>query len=208
MLVTVGNHDARLFYKKNMAIVMKKVCEYLQIDTQNKGYYSYDINGYTFVVLATDKRVFEKAYISPAQQTFLERELARATKDGKPVFVMCHQPFAETHGLPEVWKTGDMGEQSDTVRAIVEKYKNVFFINGHLHGGIYENTLEVLNEKQNIVSLSVPGYRKPNNFGITDCGTGYYAEVYDDRIVFTARNFLTGENVDGDYTRFVFFFTK
>ena len=51
---------------------------------------------------------------------------------------MCHQPFAETHGLPEVWKTGDMGEQNDEVRAVMEKYNNVFFINGHLHGGIFE----------------------------------------------------------------------
>ncbi|MBQ3086292.1 MAG: metallophosphoesterase [Clostridia bacterium] len=204
MLVTIGNHDARAIYRRNTNIVMKKVEEYLGIDTKGKSYYSYDIKGYTFIVIATEKRVLEKAHITPEQIAFLDRELKRATKDGKPAFVMCHQPFAETHGLPEVWKTGDMGEQNDEVRAIMEKYKNVFFINGHLHGGVFDKTLEILNKENNVVSLSIPGYRKPNNFGITDAGVGYYAEVYADRIVFTARNFLTGEPVTGDYTRFEF----
>lgn len=206
MLVTIGNHDARAIYKRNTDIVMKKVEEYLGINTKGKSYYSYDIKGYTFIVIATEKRVLEKAHITKEQIAFLDQELARGTKDGKPVFVMCHQPFAETHGLPEVWKTGDMGEQNDEVRAVMEKYKNVFFINGHLHGGVFDKTLEVLNEKNNVVSLSIPGYRKPNNFGITDAGIGYYGEVYDDRIVFTARNFLTGTPVTGDYTRFEFRF--
>lgn len=202
LFVTMGNHDARLFFKKNTKIVIKKTEEYLGKNLGGKIYYSYDMNGYTLIVLCTEKRILEKAYISKEQIAFLDKELARGTKDGKPVFVMCHQPFAETHGLPEVWKTGDMGEQNDEVRAVMEKYKNVFFINGHLHGGIYERVEEVLNEENGVYSLSIPGYRKENNFGMTDCGVGYYCEVYEDRVIFKARNFLKGEYVDGDYTRF------
>ncbi len=200
MFVTMGNHDARLFYNKNKNIMVKKTAEYLK-DKTGKIYYSYDINGYTFIVLCTEKRVLEKAYISKEQIDFLDRELARGTKEGKPVFVMCHQPFAFTHGLPEVWKTGDMGEQSDEVRAVMEKYSNVFFINGHLHGGIFEKVAETLNEEKGVHSISIPGYRKPNNFGIQDCGVGYYCEVYDDRVVFTARKFISGEYIKGDYTK-------
>ena len=202
MILTIGNHDARAIFKRNSKIVTQKTEEYLGISTKGKTYYSYDIKGYTFIVLCTEKRVLEKAYITPEQISFLDRELERATRDGKPAFVMCHQPFLNTHGLPEVWKTGDMGEQSDEVRAVMEKYRNVFFINGHLHGGIFEKTFEVLNEKNNVVSLSVPGYRKENNFGINDCGTGYYGEVYDDRVIFRARKFISGEYKTGDYTRF------
>lgn len=201
LLVTMGNHDARFFFKKNSGIVMKKVEEYLKIKTNGKTYYSYDINGYTFIIICTEQRVLEKAYISKEQQDFLDRELARGTKDGKPVFVMCHQPFANMHGLPEVWETGDMGEQNDEVRAVMEKYKNVFFINGHLHGGIYENVVDTVNEANGVHSISIPGYRKPNNFGVTDCGVGYLMEVYDDRVVFRARRFLTGKFMHGDYTR-------
>ncbi len=200
LFVTMGNHDARLFYKKNKKIMVKKTAEYLG-DKTGKIYYSYDLKGYTFIVLCTEKRVLEKAYISKEQIDFLDRELKRGTAEGKPVFLMCHQPFADTHGLPEVWKTGDMGEQNDAVRAVVEKYSNVFFINGHLHGGVYEKVAETLNEENNVQSISIPGYRKPNNFGIQDCGVGYTCEVYDDRVVFKARKFISGEYIKGDYTR-------
>lgn len=204
VFLTMGNHDVRFLYSRNQKIIMDKVNEYLKIDTKGKSYYSYDIKGYTFIVIGTEKRVLEKAYISDAQIDFLDKELERATKDGKPAFVMCHQAFLETHGLPEVWKTGDMGEQSDMVRAVLEKYKNVFFINGHLHGGIFDKTYHLLNEENSVHSISIPSYRKPNNFGHTACGTGYYCEIYDDRVVFTARNFLKGEQVEGDYTKFTF----
>lgn len=198
VFLTMGNHDVRFQYKRNQKIIMDKVNECLGINTNGKSYYSYDIKGYTFIVIGTEKRVLEKAHITQEQIDFLDKELQRGTKDGKPVFVMCHQAFLETHGLPEVWKTGDMGEQSDQVRAVMEKYKNVIFINGHLHGGIYEKTFEYLNKENNVCSLSVPGYRKENNFGIKPCGMGYYAEVYADKIVFVARNFMFGEYVKGD----------
>ncbi len=203
LIVTLGNHDARFFFDTNSKIVMDKVEEYLNIKTNGKTYYSYDIKGYTFIVMCTEERILEKAIISKEQMAFIDKELERGTKDGKPVFVMCHQPFAFTHGLPEVWKTGDLGEQNDEVRAIFEKHKNVFFINGHLHGGIYENVPAVINAGNNVHSVSVPGYRKPNNFGITDCGVGYYFEVYDDRVIFKSRNFMKGENIsqESEYNR-------
>ncbi|MBQ8026859.1 MAG: metallophosphoesterase, partial [Clostridia bacterium] len=163
MLITLGNHDARFFFKKNSRIVMDKVDKYLNIKTNGRTYYSYDVKGYTFVVMCTEKRVLEKAYISKEQMDFIDKELERGTKDGKPAFLMCHQPFANTHGLPEVWETGDLGEQNDEVRAIVEKQKNVFFINGHLHGGVCDKVFETVNEENGVYSISVPGYRKENN---------------------------------------------
>ncbi len=201
IFLTMGNHDVRFQYSKNQKIIMDKVNEYLNIDTKGKSFYSYDVNGFTFIVIGTEKRVLEKAHITKEQIDFLDKELARATKDNKPAFVMCHQAFAFTHGLPEVWKTGDMGEQNDEVRQVMEKYKNVFFINGHLHGGIFDKTFEVLNKENNVQSISIPGYRKENNFGITDCGVGYYCEVYDDKVTFTARKFVTGTYIEGEYTK-------
>ena len=204
MLITLGNHDARVCYKRNAKLISDKSGQYTNQNLNGKIYYSYETKGYTFIVIATEKAVLEKAYISDEQINWLDNELHRATKDGKPVFVMCHQAFAFTHGLPEVWKTGDMGEQNDQVRAVMEKYKNVFFINGHLHDGVYENTYALLNEENNVHSLSIPSYRKINNFGIRDQGIGYYCCVYDDKVVFKARNFLLGKNVSGDYTEFSF----
>lgn len=202
LFVTMGNHDARFFYRSASSAVNSNIEKLLGIKLHGKPYYSYDIKGYTFIVLCTEKAVLEKAYISLEQISFLDKELKRATKDGKPCFVMCHQPFAFTHGLPEVWKTGDMGEQNDEVRAVMEKYRNVFFINGHLHGGVCSYVEEVLNRDNNVISISIPCYRKENNFGMTDAGVGYLCEVYDNKVVFKARNFLTGKNVTGQYSRF------
>ncbi|MBE6715870.1 MAG: hypothetical protein E7573_03020 [Ruminococcaceae bacterium] len=202
LFVTMGNHDARFFFRTASKIVNANIEKLLGINLHGKTYYSYEIKGYKIIVLCTEKAVLEKAYISPEQTSFLDSELKKGTAEGKPCFVMCHQPFAFTHGLPEVWKTGDMGEQNDEVRAIMEKYKNVFYINGHLHGGVCDYVEEILNKSNNVISLSIPGYRKENNFGITDAGVGYMCEVYSDKVIFRARNFLTGKYVSGDYTRF------
>ncbi len=208
LFVTMGNHDARFFFRTASRTINSNVEKMLDTDLCGKTYYSYDINGYTFIVLCTEKAVLEKAYISEEQIKFFDNELCRATKQGKPCFVMCHQPFAFTHGLPAVWKTGDMGEQNDEVRAVMEKYKNVFFINGHLHGGICDYVEEILNKEQNVISISIPGYRKENNFGQTDAGVGYYCEVYDNKVIFKARNFLTGRYMTGEYTRFEYDIVK
>lgn len=120
--VTMGNHDVRFFYSKNQKIIMDKVNQHLKINTNGKSFYSYDINGYTFIVIGTEKRVLEKAHITKEQIDFLDKELKRGTKDGKPVFVMCHQAFLETHGLPEVWKTG-IWESSPT--KFVQLWRNI-----------------------------------------------------------------------------------
>lgn len=194
LILATGNHDVRYAYKKNKALIMKKVEEYLNTDTRGESFYSYDVNGYTFIVMGTEKQVFERAYISDRQLAFIDSELARATAEGKPAFVVCHQALAYTHGLPEVWKTGDLGEQSQQVRDILTKYKNVFYINGHLHDGMYERSFEKLAD--GVYSVNLPTYGKSNDFGVKEKGTGYFVEVYDDCVIFTGRNFIKGHNVD------------
>lgn len=197
-LLTLGNHDARVFYKQNSKLLGKKEEEYLGINLNGKSYYSYDVNGYTFIMLCTEKALKDKAYISDEQLAFLDSELDRATKDGKPAFVVCHQPLKNTHGLPGVWKDGDIGEQSDQVREILTKHKNIFYLCGHLHDGIYEKSTETLGD--GVYSISLPTYRKKNDFGDSRNGTGYYVEVYDDEVIFTARDFRRGEMMNVKYT--------
>ena len=194
LIIATGNHDVRYAYKKNKPIIMNKVEEYLGIDTKGESFYSYDINGYTFIVMGSEKQVFERAYISDRQLAFVDSELKRATAQGRPAFVICHQPLKETHGLPGVWKTGDLGDQSQDVRDILVKYKNVFYINGHLHDGMYERSAEKFAD--GVYSINLPTYGKTNDFGVKDRGIGYYIEVYDNQVIFTGRNFLKGYNVD------------
>lgn len=197
ILLATGNHDVRVAYDLRTEQIAGKAEEYLgkEID---KPYYSYDINGYIFIVMGSDGRLFEKALISDEQLAFLDSELERATKDGKPAFVICHQPLENTHGLPDVWKNGGIGEQSEQVKEILVKYKNVFFLNGHLHDGVYENSLEVLSEENGVYSVNLPAYGKENDYGkFPQPGLGTYFEVYDDEVIFTARDFRAGKSLEG-----------
>lgn len=195
IILATGNHDIRLDYNGQMSMINAKAAEYLDI-TIDKPYYSYDVNGYTFIVMGSDEWQFEKAVISDEQLAFIDSELARATADGKPAFVVCHQSLSETHGLPEVWENGDLGDDSSAVRDVLVKYNNVFYISGHLHDGVYENSLNVLDEAKGVYSVNLPAYGKDNDYGAyAQVGLGTYLEVYADRVVFTARDFHAGEKL-------------
>lgn len=197
VLLATGNHDIRLAYEYQTEMIMNKAGEYLGIEI-DKPYYSYEINGYKFIVLGSDEWQLEKARISDEQLAFIDSELTEA--DGQPAFVVCHQPLANTHGLPEVWKNGDLGEDSEAVREVLVKHKNVFYLNGHLHDGVYEKSLEVLDEENGVYSINLPSFGKENDYGkYLQTGLGTYVEVYEYSVVFTARDFARGENL-GDYT--------
>lgn len=197
VILATGNHDVRYAYKKNKPLIMNKVEEYLDIETNGESFYKYEINGYKFVVMGSEKQEFERAYISDRQLAFLDSELADSAANDQVTFVICHQPLKETHGLPEVWRTGDLGDQSQQVRDILTKYENVVYINGHLHDGMYERSVETLSE--NVYSVNLPSFGKSNDFGVKDKGIGYYIEVYENEVSFHGRNFLKGHDVDFDF---------
>lgn len=195
VLVTMGNHDARFFFERNRKRIIEFSDLFLGLKTGKKSYYSYDINGYTIVMLCTEKRIFEKAYISSEQLSFLNAELDRA--NGKPVFVVCHQPLQNMHGLPEIWKTGDIGMQSDEIKEILSNHKNVFYLNGHIHSGVRKENIEAICEKNNVWSITVPCFGKINDRGdCKDAGLGLMCEVYDNEVIFSGWNFKTGAAVE------------
>ena len=198
VLLATGNHDIRLAYEHQTDLIMDKAEEYLDIEI-DKPYYSYEVNGYKFIVMGSDEWLFEKAMISDEQLAFIDSELAEA--NGKPAFVVCHQPLKDTHGLPEVWANGDLGEDSDEVKAVLMKYKNVYYLNGHLHDGVYEKSLEVFDAEKGVYSINLPAFGKDNDYGkFSQTGLGTYVEVYDDSVVFTARDFARGEYLGYTYT--------
>ncbi len=198
IILASGNHDLRFNYRNNLEMIMGKVEEYIGVST-DKPYYSYTVNGYTFIVLGSEKMLLDEAYISDEQLAFLDSELAAATQNGKPAFVICHQPLTYTHGTPTTAVgNGDLGEQSPQVREILEKHTNVFFLTGHLHDGVSEKSLEILNEENGVYSLNLPAFGRANEVGeFRQMGLGTYAEVYDDEIIFTVRDFVKGYNLKG-----------
>lgn len=204
ILPASGNHDSRLRHilhsREKFAQFCSKVNPEIRTDTL---YYSYDINGYTVVVLGTAKTSFEECFFDETELSWMKAELSRATKDGKPVFVVLHQPLAKTHNLPHSWDypgedRGSVGPQSDLLRGILNSYRNVFLLTGHLHRGFSLNTYE---EVGNIHSINIPStgvWNKDSEYG--NAGLGFLMEVYDDRVLFRPRDFITGTFIS-DYNR-------
>lgn len=200
-LIASGNHDVRLNYTHTMARFIADANALGSGDAViGKPYYRTTVGGYTFVVLGSEKQRLERAYLSDEQLDFLDAALADGTKDGKPAFVICHQPLSNTHGLPEIWRTGDLGEQSAQIKEIIQKYDNVFFLSGHTHSGFGEYTYDDSVPGVNLVNI--PPVGKPASRCYEPAGQGIVMQVYEDRVVFKARNFAEGVWLGGDFPDF------
>ena len=207
ILMAIGNHDTwtdeddryepskELFVKYSEEISGRKLEEC---------YYSTEINGYTFIVMASEG-TSTSAYISKTQLRWLRNELDKASEKGLPIFVISHWPIAETHGLPETWGDeepeildGSFGDQNYEVEAILKDYENVFFITGHLHNGFVNDNQEdvygyvSVESYGSLHSINLPCYMYPGIRGRVANGTGYNIEVYDDEVLIRARSFTAG----------------
>lgn len=207
VLLAMGNHDTwtrdgsetrtakGLFMEYNRKITGKFTGNY---------YYSTTVNGYPFIFL-TSEEDHTDADFSDKQIKWFKNEMKKAAKLDKPIFVICHWPINMTHGLPVSWgsddyddMTGGIGEQSAKINKILQKYDNVVMVSGHIHNGVSnaetkaELGYESLEKVGNIWSLNLPMINGINENGDWFPGTSYSIEVYEDEIVFRARNFMTG----------------
>ncbi len=206
IVMAQGNHDTwteddkydiarTLFIKYNKKIAGREI--------ENE-YYSTKINGYTFIVLASESdRV--AAYMSDEQITWLSAEMEKASRDGLPIFVVCHWPINQSHGLPETWGEEDMepddggiGDQSARVEEILKSYKNVFMISGHIHSGFVKESQEKVygyvsvESDGSFHSINLPQYMYLTLRGRIANGTGFNFEVYDDEVIIRARSYSAG----------------
>ena len=198
-LIAVGNHDIRIRSYKQSAGRFKDFYNEFTGENIDNLYYSSVINGYYFIVLGSDEECFEEAIISDKQLAWLDETLAEGTATGLPVFVTVHQPINQTHGLPNSWGTfanpelGGIGKQSNELRAILQKYEGVFLITGHVHSGIGEHTYEMV---EGIHSINLPPLTKKGANGYAnEKGEGFMVEVYEEKVVFRARNFVEGRYI-------------
>lgn len=204
-IFTVGNHDVRLRLYSQVVDTFSEFClaadEKLDLDTlayeEGKLSYTYEVNGYTFIVLGTDKTEFEESYFSDECLNWFDGELSKAAVDGKPVFVILHQPLKNTHNVQNAWNSpddnaGTVGDQSDAILEIMNKYENLFLITGHLHMGFSPEWS--IHQIGNFTGVNLPGIGPDNADGeYNESGTGYIMEVYDDKVVFIARDFNAGK---------------
>ncbi len=209
-IFATGNHDIRMReYSETVAQFTAFQNQFNDAKHAIKAlHYSYTVKGYKFIVMGSDITKFEDAFFTNAQLEWLDSELQSATQGGKPAFVLLHQPLKHTHGLPNTWGSsigdkeilGSVGEQSDTILEILDKYQNVILLTGHLHTGFGQYTYEKIGN--NIHGVNVPSLGIENKDGkYNNNGTGFYVEVMPTKVVFHARDFAKGVNInDQDIT--------
>ncbi|MBE6819471.1 MAG: hypothetical protein E7516_00255 [Ruminococcaceae bacterium] len=207
-IMAEGNHDIRLRAYSQSYDRFSNFTNSLNRDesmienayAEGKFAYSEILNGYKFIVMGSDKTEFEESYISPEQLEWLDKELA--TEKGKPVFVVLHQPLKLTHNLPTTWgngtnkEAGSVGDQNDEIKAVLAKHADdstVILITGHLHAGFSQYSYEQI---EGFHSFNVPSFtieNKDGEEGGNGAGLTYIVEVYNDEVLFRARNCKTGE---------------
>ncbi len=194
-IMATGNHDIRLrAFSQSESRFLKFANALNGNEELTSSHYVKEINGYKIIVLGTEKMVFEEAYLSDAQLEWLDSELTAA--NGKPAFVVCHQPLKDTHNIDVAWNSivegaGSVGPQSDALRAIVEKHSNVFLLTGHLHMAFCEYSYEQFDGDSH--GINVPSFSIENKDGdYNKGGTSYIVEVYEDEVIFRARDHELG----------------
>lgn len=208
-IMAEGNHDIRLRAYSQSYKRFSDFTNALNGDTymtdnayaEGKFAYSETVNGYKFIVMGSDKMVFEESYISPEQLAWLDAEIA-SVKNGDPVFVVLHQPLKLTHNLPTTWgngtnkEAGSVGDQNDDIKEILAKYadeKTVILITGHLHAGFSRYSYQQIDgfHSVNVPALSIEN--KDGEEGGNGSGLTYIVEVYGNKVLLRARNCRTGE---------------
>ncbi len=210
-IIAMGNHD--IGHVEDLGFTnqeardwfLKHHNDYLGTEHE-KNYYSYDVKGYKFIVLCDESEDnWDEFEIYEEQTAFLDAELAEASETGLPSFVICHEPTVGQNGQETVHDGGSMQpESSERIVSVMEKYDNVFYLSGHMHEGINGNFTEEnlgfrnIETVNGVTYVSLPSYLLFNRYGYMGNGMGMQMEVYDDEVVFRARNFSISKWYGGD----------
>lgn len=201
-IMATGNHDIRLrlysdslkHFTKFTNALNESAGSDLRVDSMH---YRYNVNGYEFVVLGSDKTEFEEAYISDEQLEWLDATLKETSATGKPTFVILHQVLKGTNNVENAWNSsvegaGSVGEQSDELEEIMNRYDNIILISGHLHQGFGIGTYELVGKIHSVNLPSITIENKDGDEAGNISGIGYMVEVYEEKVLFRARNFASG----------------
>ncbi len=204
-IIALGNHDTWTSYdgereyddaKRNFLTYANEIMD-TDFDTV---WFTREIGGYSFIVMGSEDDSVG-ATISNAQLNWVERELAEAAAkaDGKPIFVINHQPLNFTHTIGENEDGNGFSSNaaSDRLLRIMDQYENVFYISGHVHYGLKADpegepegytTVEKVGE--HVTSVNLPCYAYGTFFtgGEDVVGQGLVMYVFKDRVEFKGRN--------------------
>lgn len=159
---------------------------------KGKPYHDVQVNGHSIILLSqemyqqTQKNVGEGAWYSNEQLEWLRGKLAD-NKDGKPVFVMIHQP------LPAQGQDGGSHRviQARKFREILKPHPNVFVFSGHAHQDFTNGTAHYIKETFHWFHNSSVGrvLNAKYEHERKDAAQGLYVEVFADKVRLRGREF-------------------
>lgn len=162
------------------------------------------VNGYTLLMLSQEAyqqekvEVGEGAWYSDRQLGWLKDRLA-AVKNGKPVFVMIHQP------LPAIGSDGGSHQliRAKEFRSILKPYPNVFVFSGHNHQDFLNGQNHYVKETFHWFQNSSVGKVMNRKYQTNrpDAAQGLYLQVFADRVIVRGREFSRKEWIkEADWT--------
>ena len=201
ILPQMGNHDSHATSDSidftTATVSFQNFLSFCKIKT-DRNYYSKEVNGVTFIMLATEKteeNETNKAFYTQEQMTWLDGELKKASENVKPVFVISHQPLKGFGGNDFDYYNG-VG--SDVIKETIKRYTDggmtVVFVSGHTHLSMSENTLT---HDGSFYHLNLPSVLYSGTADeFTGNGVGAVAEVYDESIIIRARSFTENKWIE------------
>ena len=168
IISVMGNHDVRGPYPSYPQESYAPAVEYY-IQREGGGALHWDkwINGYHFVFLNTDKYHTDNCYLSEETLLWLDKTLGEK-EDGKPIFVMVHQPKG---------KVITMEGSSITFEEVIAKHPTAIVSSGHEHA--HFGTAKIISEGEGVY-INQPAM-------VVASQQYYFVEVYEGGVIYRAR---------------------
>ena len=197
-MIALGNHDVRgpsaywedvpsepcnAYWPTAYELYMENNAEYMP-ETNGKTYFDFWVDGYHLIMLNPEDSPKDTAYLTEEQIAWLDEKLSENEDVDKPALVFIHQALDETHWRGNIYN--GFGAQDAAVKAVLEKYPQTIIISGHIHNGF--GVTEAIDRPYG-TAVDVPAFQGSSS-GLTKPGTGYEVYIYDDEILFRARDFV------------------
>ena len=172
IMSVMGNHDVRGPYPSYPQESYAPAVEYY-IQREGGGALHWDkwINGYHFVFLNTDKYHSDNCFLSEETLLWLDKTLGE-NEDGKPIFVMVHQPKGNVI---------TMEGSSITFEEVIAKHPTAIVSSGHTHS--HFGTAKIIDEGEGVY-INQPAM-------VVASQQYYFVEVYEDGVIYRARQATT-----------------
>lgn len=130
------------------------------------------------------------------QLIFLDNNIEKAAKSGRPAIVLSHYLLADTIDID--WEYATLGAESKKIRDILEKYDGkVLFFSGHIHRGLIREEGGSVRTIKNVTYASTPSICKPDTEHYdaenNEAGTGFIVEIGNKHVLIKGYDFINDE---------------